>query len=158
MWCYRKILNIRWVDKMTNREVLNLVKEKRSLNARIKRRHDRLIQHTHSHEGLAGIILESRVEGRKGKGRQRLEHVYGRPHVRSRNRRLKVISIFGFKMLTRYLFFFCVFLKILAFTFLNKKKINLYKIKIILYIQYSCVKQSFYFYTHFSVRQGSVTP
>ena len=44
--CYRKLLKISWVDKVTNEEVLNLVKEKRSLNASIKRYRDRLIGHT----------------------------------------------------------------------------------------------------------------
>ena len=60
---------------MTNEEVLNLVKEKRSLYASIKRRHDRLIGHTLRHEGLTGTILEGTLEGRKSKGRKRLEYV-----------------------------------------------------------------------------------
>ena len=30
MWFYRKLLKISWVDLVTNKEVLNLVKEKRS--------------------------------------------------------------------------------------------------------------------------------
>ena len=30
MWCYRKLLKISWVDKVTNEDVLNLVKEKKS--------------------------------------------------------------------------------------------------------------------------------
>ena len=43
--------------------------------ASIKRRRDRLIRHTLRHEGLAGTILEDILEGRKRKGRQRLEYV-----------------------------------------------------------------------------------
>ena len=35
MWCYRKLLKISWIDKVKNEEVLNLVKEKRSLYALI---------------------------------------------------------------------------------------------------------------------------
>ena len=41
--CHRKLLKISWMDKVTNEEVTNLFKEKRSLYARIKRRRDRLI-------------------------------------------------------------------------------------------------------------------
>ena len=75
MWCYRKLLKISWVDKVTNEEVLNLVKEKSNLYASIKRRRDRLIGHSLRHEGLAGTILEGTVEGHNGKGRQRLEYM-----------------------------------------------------------------------------------
>ena len=63
------------VDKVTNEEVLNLVREKISLYVSIKRRRDGLIGHTLRHKGLAGKILESTVERRKRKGRQRLEYV-----------------------------------------------------------------------------------
>ena len=55
--------------------VLNLVHEKISLYAIIKRHHNRLIRHTLRHEGLAGTILEGLVEGRKRKERQGLEYV-----------------------------------------------------------------------------------
>ena len=70
MRCYRKLLKINWVDKVTNEEVLILVKEKRSLYANIKRRRDKLIGHILRHEGVAGKILEGTVEGYKRKGRQ----------------------------------------------------------------------------------------
>ena len=60
---------------MTNEEVINLVKEKKSLYASIKRRCDRLIGHTLRHEELAGKFLEGTEEGSKRKGRQRLEYV-----------------------------------------------------------------------------------
>ena len=45
MWYYRKLLKISWVDKATNEEVLDLVKEK-ILYASIKRSRDKLIGHT----------------------------------------------------------------------------------------------------------------
>ena len=50
MWCYRKLLKKSQVDQVTNEEVLNLVKEKRSLYASIKRRCDRLIGHILRHQ------------------------------------------------------------------------------------------------------------
>ena len=73
MWCYRELLEISWVDKVTNDKVLNLVNEKRSLYANIKRPCVRLIGHTLRHEGLTETILESTVEGRDRKGRDRNE-------------------------------------------------------------------------------------
>ena len=60
---------------VTNEEVLNLVKEKRSSYASIKKRRDRLIGHTLRHERQAGTILVNTVEGRKRKGKQILEYV-----------------------------------------------------------------------------------
>ena len=57
MWYYRKLLKISWLDKVTNKEVSNLVKEKKSLYATIKGCHYRLIGHTFRHEGLARTIL-----------------------------------------------------------------------------------------------------
>ena len=36
MWCYRKLLKISRVNKVTNKEVLNIMKEKRSLYAGIR--------------------------------------------------------------------------------------------------------------------------
>ena len=75
MWCYRKLLKTNWLDKVTNDTILNLVKEKRSLYVSIKRRRDRLIGDTIRHKGLAEIVLQGILEGRKKKGKQRLEYV-----------------------------------------------------------------------------------
>ena len=52
MSCNRKLLKISWVDKVTNKDVLNAVKETRSLYSNIKWRRDRLICHTLRHEEL----------------------------------------------------------------------------------------------------------
>ena len=75
IWCYRKLSQINLVDKVTNEEVFNSVKENRSLYSSKKMRRDRLIGHTLRHEGLAGTILEGTVAGHKRKERQRLEYV-----------------------------------------------------------------------------------
>ena len=58
MWCYKKLLKMSCVDKVTDEEVLKLVKEKKNFYVGIKRRRDRLIGHTLRHEGLAGTIEE----------------------------------------------------------------------------------------------------
>ena len=46
MWCYGELLKISWIDNVTNEEVSNLVKEKRSLCASIKS--PRQIDRTHT--------------------------------------------------------------------------------------------------------------
>ena len=74
MWCYRKLLKISWVGKVTNEDVWNAANEKKSLYPNIKRRLDRFIDHTLRHEVLVGTILEATVKGCKRIGRQRLEY------------------------------------------------------------------------------------
>ena len=75
MWCDRKLLRMSWLNKVTSQEVLNLLKEKRSLYSSMKRLRDRLLGHTHGYKELEEKILEGTVEERKRKGRQRLEYV-----------------------------------------------------------------------------------
>ena len=58
MWCYGKLLKTSWIDKVTHEEVLNSVKEQRSLYSKIKGHRNRLIKHTLIHEELEGTILE----------------------------------------------------------------------------------------------------
>ena len=45
MWCYRRMLKIRWVDKVTNEEVLRQIDEERSVWKNIVKRRGRLIGH-----------------------------------------------------------------------------------------------------------------
>ena len=76
MWCYRKLFKMSWVDEVTNKKVSNLVKEKRiKLIMWSKEAGDRLMGHTLRQEGLVETILKGTVDGRKMKGRQRLEYV-----------------------------------------------------------------------------------
>ena len=63
-----------WLNKVTSQEVLNLVKERRSLYSSMKRPSDRFIGHTHGYKELEETILEGTVEERKWKGGQRLEY------------------------------------------------------------------------------------
>ena len=56
MWCYRELLKIFWVNEVTDEEVSNLVKEKRSLYSSNKRCRDRLIEYTLRQEGLVGTV------------------------------------------------------------------------------------------------------
>ena len=74
MWCYRRMLKVRWVDRITNEEVLYRVGEKRSLWRNLTKRRDRLIGHILRHEGLVKLVLEGSVGGKNGRGRPRHEY------------------------------------------------------------------------------------
>lgn len=74
MWCYRRMLKIRWVDKVTNEEVLKRIGEKRSLWRILTKRRDRLVGHILRHEGLVKMVLEGSVWGKNTVGRPRLEY------------------------------------------------------------------------------------
>src|SRR5579871_6926004 len=62
MWCYRRMLGIKWEEHITNEEVLNRIGEKRSVWNYLIRRRDRLVGHILRHPsevgGNMGIILE----------------------------------------------------------------------------------------------------
>ena len=72
MWCYRRMLKIRWVDKITNEEVLRRVGEKISLWQHLTKRRDRLVGHILRHDGLVKLTLEGSVWGKNAVGRPRL--------------------------------------------------------------------------------------
>lgn len=52
MWCYRKILKVKWTERKTNEIVLNGVKEKRELEYNTKVRKDKLIGYLLCHDSL----------------------------------------------------------------------------------------------------------
>ena len=56
-WCYRKILKIKWVDRVKNEKVLEVVGEERSLWKKIVKRRDELVGHVMRHEGLLRTII-----------------------------------------------------------------------------------------------------
>ena len=74
MWCYSRMMKIPWIDKVSNREVLERVKEKRSIWGIVKGRRDRMVGHILRHDGLVRDILESENVRRKGRGRPRLDY------------------------------------------------------------------------------------
>ncbi|VVC27478.1 Hypothetical protein CINCED_3A011221 [Cinara cedri] len=74
MWCYRKMLRIKWIDRITNEAVLNRTKEKKILWHTIKVRRAKMIGHLLRHESLSKTILEGDFEGHIGRGRPRMEY------------------------------------------------------------------------------------
>jgi len=73
MWVWRRLVKVEWTDKKTNAEVLNLVKEKKSLLAEIRKRKRRWIGDILRHENMLRTVLESRMKGKCSRGRKRIK-------------------------------------------------------------------------------------
>ena len=70
MKCYRKILRISWMEKVTNKEVLSRLDMKTTmLLQKAKTLKLKYFCHIKRHETLERHILEARIDGRRGRGR-----------------------------------------------------------------------------------------
>ena len=63
------MMKIKWIDRVSNEEVLRRVEVKRSLLKTLIRRRDKSIGHVMRHDGLMKTIVEGLVDGKRGKGR-----------------------------------------------------------------------------------------
>jgi len=75
MWCYRRMLRISWMDRVTNVEVLERLSDAKLLWNNIVRRRNEWIGHIMRHEGLLKLIIEGTIEGNNRRGRPRLEFI-----------------------------------------------------------------------------------
>ena len=71
MWAFRKMMKISYKEHMTNVEVLKRAKHKRSLKNEIMLRKTKYLGHALRKNGLQRDLLESNVEGGRGRGRPR---------------------------------------------------------------------------------------
>ena len=70
MKCYREILKISWMEKVTNKEVLSRLDMKTTvLLQKAKTPKLKYFGHIKRHETLERHILEVRIDGRRGRGR-----------------------------------------------------------------------------------------
>ena len=72
MWCWRKILKVRWIDRKTNNWLLKEAGEKRSLIHSIRKRKHEWLGHVLRHDGLLKVAIEGKLDGKRGPGRPRL--------------------------------------------------------------------------------------
>ena len=72
MWCWRRMLKVKWTEKKTNAEVLKEAHVERSLLTSIKKRKHKWLGHIMRHEGLLKDIIEGKMDGKRRKGRPRL--------------------------------------------------------------------------------------
>ena len=73
LWCYRRMLKIRYTDHVTNTRVKEIIGVERSWSEDLARRKLRYAGHIMrgSSGGLAQLVLEGYIEGKKGRGRPR---------------------------------------------------------------------------------------
>ena len=72
MWTWRRMEKVSWKDKVSNKEVLVKVGEKRKLIDTITERKKRWIGHVLRGEGLLKEVIEGKMEGKRPRGRPRI--------------------------------------------------------------------------------------
>ena len=65
MWCYRRMINIKWMDRITNEEVLERIGERRTLWKSLRKRRGQIMGYTLRHGGMLRYILEGERWERK---------------------------------------------------------------------------------------------
>ena len=69
MWIYRRISRTPWTDKVTNQHVLQKINIKSTeLVQMIRTRKAKFYGHVRRHNSLQRVILEGKVEGKRGRG------------------------------------------------------------------------------------------
>ena len=72
MWVWRKMQKVRWSERKTNKEVLEMIDEQRSLMDRIIRSKKKWIGHIVRGDGLLKEVIEGRMVGKRPRGRKRI--------------------------------------------------------------------------------------
>ena len=71
MWFWRRMLKIPWTAKSTNLEVMEEAGLTRSLVNRIRKQQATFVGHILRRKGLEHLLITGKMEGRRGRGRQR---------------------------------------------------------------------------------------
>ena len=73
LWCYRRMLKIRYTDHVTNTRVKEIIRVESNWSEDLARRKLRYAGHIMrgSSGGLVQLVLEGYIEGKKGRGRLR---------------------------------------------------------------------------------------
>ena len=77
MWCYRRMMRISWVKKISNKCVLKIVGMERDLLVTIRKRQLKFVGHIMRKGGLEKLVLEGKVAGTRQRGRRRLNFIGG---------------------------------------------------------------------------------
>ncbi|KAI5631309.1 reverse transcriptase (RNA-dependent DNA polymerase) domain-containing protein [Phthorimaea operculella] len=74
MWLYRRMLKIKWTDKITSEKVLQIMKKDLEVVSTIKKRKAAYFGHIYrnSKYNLLQLIIEGKIEGKRGRGRRRI--------------------------------------------------------------------------------------
>lgn len=72
MWIWRRMERVSWKEKKSNEEVLNAVREERSILETIVKRKKNWLGHILRGDGLLKDVIEGRMEGKRPRGRRRM--------------------------------------------------------------------------------------
>ena len=73
MWMYRRMLRIPWTDKVTNLEIINRINTRHHLFKTIQIKKLRYFGHIARHNNLQRVLLDGKIEARRGRGRPRIK-------------------------------------------------------------------------------------
>ena len=71
MWFLRRMFRIKWTDRKTNMEVMEMAEYSRSLEKKIRNRQAKFIGHVMRRKGLENLLTTGKLEGKRAPGRQR---------------------------------------------------------------------------------------
>jgi hypothetical protein len=74
VWCYRRMMRISWMDRVTKEEVFRRTGEK-SLWKNLVKGRDELVGHLLRHGGILKTTIEGIIEVRNYRGRSRLANI-----------------------------------------------------------------------------------
>ena len=72
MWCYRRMRNIKWMDRITNEEVLGRIGERRTMWKSLRKRRDQMMGHRLKQGGMLRDIVEGEVGKENGKAQTKI--------------------------------------------------------------------------------------
>jgi hypothetical protein len=75
MWCYRRMMKIKWTDRITNVEVVRRVGEMKSIMNTLRRRRGKFIGHILRHSSILSTVLEREISGKNYRGRSWMEYI-----------------------------------------------------------------------------------
>jgi hypothetical protein len=71
-WCYRRMMKVKWTERVTGEEVLRRVVGKRNIRNSLRRRRGKFIGHILRHSGLLKTVMEGETSGKDYRGRSRM--------------------------------------------------------------------------------------
>ena len=77
MCCFRRMMRISWVKRISNECVLEMIGMPRSLMVTIKRRQLKFVGHVVRKGGFQKLVLEGKINGKRQPGRRRLNYMEG---------------------------------------------------------------------------------
>jgi hypothetical protein len=71
MWFLRRMLKIKWTDKVTNEDCFKTANQQRSLVKNITKNQSTFSGHVIRKTGFENTIITEKIEGKRGRGRPR---------------------------------------------------------------------------------------